>query len=184
MKTRPGYYRHGNVKRATLYTLRQTFCFINAAAAEIARILREAPLVGSNSVFGERVLSSMSDTSEIRIMKDFQPLPAPFFRFDVELRPLPNDPLMLIVRFAQPREARPYLEGEFTWRLTDVQDGQSTACLSEEINTLEALRMVNQPLHGHGIKYFLFFKIGHARLMEDVAGNIARLLETASNYGS
>lgn len=162
-----------------LRTLAQTFRFPGADAAGIARLLATAPLVGEESIFGQRAGRATSDGG-VRRLLGFEPVPVPLLRFDVALRQeaMPTG-LWVLVEFTQPGRRRPYLEGQFVWLLSDIT-GATGAELREEINTPAALEIVDRPLHGHRFSFrrSLFFAGGHRRLVRDVVANIRTLLES------
>ncbi len=157
--------------------LAQSFQFPGASGAQLADILATAPLVGQDSIFGNRKVKSTSTDVGVRRALGFEPAPIPLLRFDVEIRLQDTDSgTLAIVEFDQPQRRRPYLEGQFVWQLEDGPD--TTAVLREEINTPAALGIVNRPLHGSALSFrrWLFFAGGHQRLMKDLANNLRDLL--------
>lgn len=161
-----------------LRTLSQTFAFAGAHVDDVARVLAQAPLVGANSVFGNKKVTSAGSSGEVRRMEGFEPAPLPLLRFDVGFRQEPTDTgVNVVVEFSQPGRKHPYLTGQFVWLLSDGDDG---AILDEEINTPAALAMVDRPLHGHrfSARRWLFFAGGHQRLMAEATTNIRALLST------
>ncbi|MCP3990182.1 MAG: hypothetical protein GY724_13985 [Actinomycetia bacterium] len=157
--------------------LAQSFRFPGASGEQLASILATAPLVGENSIFGDRKVKSTSTDSGVRRAIGFEPAPIPLLRFDVEIRQQDTDSgTLAIVEFDQPQRRRPYLAGQFVWQLEDGPD--TTAVLREEINTSFALGIVSRPLHGSALSFrrWLFFAGGHQRLMKDLASNLRELL--------
>lgn len=157
--------------------LSQTFRFPGASAGQLAGLLATAPLVGNNSIFGDRKVKSTSTNAGVRRAIGFEPAPIPLLRFDVEIRQRDTETGTLVVLdFEQPQQRRPYLTGQFIWQLQDGPD--TTAVLQEDINTETALAIVSRPLHGStpSFRRWLFFTGGHQRLMGDVAGNLRELL--------
>lgn len=156
-----------------LTTLEQQFRFEGAdtTAAAISNVLRTAPLVGETSIFGPRPGQAHSDTGSSRHLSGFSP--APGFRFDVELTEL--DDGEFLVRFSQHDRAVPYLEGDLLWIVTDL-DG--SVLFDEQINTDRALQIVLKPLTGPSpsLRRWLFFRMGHQRVMAQATDNIAALL--------
>lgn len=159
-------------------TLAQSFRFPGASKDRLAEILATAPLVGENSIFGNRKVESTSTDAEVRRAIGFEPAPIPLLRFDVEIRQQVNDSgiTLVVLNFDQPHRRRPYLAGQFVWQLEDEPD--TAAVLREEINTPTALSIVTRPLHGSPMSFrrWLFFAGGHQRLMKDVAANLRDLL--------
>jgi hypothetical protein len=157
--------------------LTQTFRFPGASAEQLAHILATAPLVGDESIFGNRTVKSTSTDGDVRRAVGFEPAPIPLLRFDVAIHQEDtNSGTLVILEFTQPRQRRPYLAGQFVWQL---QDGhEATAVLQEEINTPTALGIVNRPLHGSPLSFrrWLFFTGGHQRLMKEVVDNLRSLL--------
>ncbi len=160
-----------------LRTLSQTFTFAGAHADDVARVLAEAPLVGPNSVFGNKKVTSAGSPGTVRRMEGFEPAPVPLLRFDVGFRQERTDTgVQVIVDFSQPGRKRPYLTGQFVWLLSD---GGVGAILDEEINTPAALGIVDRPLHGRrfSARRWLFFAGGHRRLMAEATTNMRALLD-------
>ena len=160
-------------------TLSQSFRFPGATADELAHVLAEAPLVGEASILGNRVAKSTASEGGVRLVSGFQPAPGPLLRFDVEMRQVRTETgAQVVLEFSQPHRRRPYLAGQFVWLLSNAADGRA-AVLQEEINTPTALAIVDRPLHGHrpSLRRYLFFAVGHKRVMRDVEANIAALLE-------
>lgn len=158
--------------------LTQTFRFREATKDRLAEILATAPLVGENSIFGNRRVGSTSTEAGIRQAIGFEPAPIPLLRFDVKLQQQVTDDLItVILDFEQPGRVRPYLAGQFVWLLSD--EPGPTAVLREEINTPAALSIVEQPLHGSPMSFrrWLFFAGGHQRLMKDATDNLEHLLK-------
>lgn len=159
--------------------LTQSFRFPGASKDRLAEILATAPLVGENSIFGNRKVTSTSTDADVRCAIGFEPAPIPLLRFDVKLRQQVADTnrTSVVLDFDQPGRSRPYLAGQFLWLLTDEPD--TTAVLREEINTPTALGIVDRPLHGSpmSVRRWLFFAGGHQRLMKDVAANLRLLLK-------
>lgn len=165
--------------RSGLRTLAQTFTFPNVTCDELAQVLASAPLVGEGSIFGNRVTKSTKTEGNVRYAHGFQPAPGPLLRFDVVITQSRLEPRVLVtLEFQQPTRKRPYLAGQFVWLLSDATDGTG-AVLREEINTPDALGIVDEPLHGSrfSLRRFLFFAGGHQRLMKDVTANIQTLLD-------
>lgn len=161
---------------AGLRTLSQTFTFAGADVDDVARVLAEAPLVGPNSVFGNKKVKSAAPPGKVRRTEGFEPAPVPLLRFDVELRQEPTDRgVHVLVEFSQPGRKHPYLEGQFVWLLSAGDQG---AILNEEINTPTALDIIDRPLHGRrfSVRRWLFFAGGHKRLMAEATTNIRTLL--------
>lgn len=153
-------------------TLVQTFLFDDGVtAASIGEVLRSAPLVGPDSIFGERPGSEEAARDEVgRRLRGFSPVPG--FRFDVELaEPVEG---VFVASFAQPDLRSPYLEGDAVWIVSDGADG---AVFEEEINTERALTIGSSPLTGpkRSLRRWLFFRVGHSRVMADATRRIAIL---------
>lgn len=163
--------------------LTQTFRFPGASKDRLAEILATAPLLGEDSIFGDRRVRSTSTDTGVRQAIGFEPAPIPLLRFDVKLRQqvTDDDLTTVILDFDQPGRSRPYLTGQFLWLLTD--EPGTTAVLQEEINTPTALNVVDRPLHGAPLSFrrWLFFAGGHQRLMKDVTANLKLLLEPNSS---
>ena len=160
-----------------LRRLSQTFTFDGADVDDVARVLAEEPLVGPNSVFGNKKVKKAGSAGAVRRLEGFEPAPVPLLRFDVELRQEPTDDgVQVLVEFSQPARHRPYLAGQFVWLLSAGGHG---AVLDEEINTPTALEIVDRPLCGHrfSIRRWLFFAGGHQRLMAEATANIRALLD-------
>ena len=159
--------------RQGLTTLEQRFLFAGgeATAAGVAHVLLTAPLIGADSVFGERPGEEGPRTSSSRALRGFSP--APGFRFDVDLAR--QDGGVFVVRFSQPDRGVPYLQGDAVWTVSDESGG---AALHEEINTERALQVSSDPLSGPrpSLRRWLFFRIGHKQVMSRAASNIAALL--------
>jgi hypothetical protein len=162
--------RHVLAKRDAYDTLEQRFRFEaeGATAAAIIGVLLTAPLLGEASVFGSRPGTEGDRTDDARTLKGFSP--APGFRFDVDLTHEGEG--TFIVRFSQPDRAVPYLEGGFVWT---VGDGPSGAVFDEQINTEQAMEMVDTPLGGDraSLRRWLFFRVGHQQVMRGATRNIA-----------
>ncbi|MDH3682133.1 MAG: hypothetical protein OEV40_19540 [Acidimicrobiia bacterium] len=156
--------------------LAQTFRFPGATEKQLAHVLATAPLVGAASIFGKRTVAATTTEADVRKAIGFEPAPMPLLRFDVEMRQQVADSgTLVIVEISQPGRRRPYLAGQFVWQLTDDADA---AVLQEEINTPTALAIVSRPLDGSGpsLRRWLFFVVGHERVMRDVAANLRALL--------
>lgn len=132
-------------------------------------MLRSAPLVGPASVFGERPGDEQQAADGARRLVGFSPVPG--FRFDVELRE--PEPGTFLAAFSQPTRARPYLDGDAVWQLSD----DAGAVFHEEINTDRARAAGGRPLTGArpSLRRWLFFRFGHARVMSGAIGRIAAL---------
>lgn len=156
--------------RAGVHTLEQRWLFEGIDAATLGDILWTKPLLGEGSIFGERTGASAEERDDTRQVRSFSPVPG--FRFDVIMRRA--DPKTLVVRFAQPDRATPYLAGEFVWFLSDVEGG---ALFEEQINTEAAMKLAAEPLSGArtSLRRWLFFRVGHARVMDETLRNIAAL---------
>lgn len=155
-----------------LTILEQTFRFRGDATAGLAAdVLMSAPLTGADSVFGERPGQEGPRTGTSRTVRGFSP--APGFTFDVELRRA--DATTFVVTFTQPDRSTPYLSGDFLWSFRDTADGVE---LHEQINTEEALRVVDRPLTGDGpsLRRWIFFRVGHGQVMAAATRNLAALL--------
>jgi len=164
---------HALGRRRGLTTLEQRFRFMDGGgAAAIAGILLSAPLVGRDSIFGDRPgdEGARSDTS--RTLRKFSP--APRFQFDVDLAQ--QEEGLFLVRFSQPGRDVPYLQGDFVWWVADENGG---AVLDEHINTERALLLVGEPLSGPrpSLRRWLFFRAGHIQVMKNAMSNIALLLD-------
>ncbi len=157
-----------------LATLEQRFAFAGPAASAdaIERVLLTAPLTGPGSIFGERPGTERVGDLPVRSVRDF--VPAPAFRFDVELERL--DTHVILVRFSQPDRRRPYLRGELVWTVADNADG---ATLDEQINTTGCRERGVEPLGGvrPSLRRWLFFRVGHRRVMDTAMANVAALLD-------
>lgn len=153
--------------------LEQRFRFEGGSvdAESIARVLLNAPMIGTGSVFGNRPGREGERTTESRRLHGFSP--APGFRFDVELTRSEGS---FIVRFAQPDRRVAYLRGCALWILSDQVGG---AELDEQVNTERALAAVGEPLGGNrpSFRRRLFFTVGHKRVMVAAMRNVATLLE-------
>lgn len=163
--------------------MRQTFRFASTSARALADLLATAPLVGADSIFGNRSVQSTRTEAGVRHLKGFEPVPVPLFRFDIELRQrLAGSGAIVVLEFSQPELDRPYLAGQFVWELEDGPDG--TAVLREEINTPAALGIVSRPLHGASpsLRRWLFFTGGHQRVMMEVAANLRSLLAAPAGH--
>lgn len=175
--------RHEVGRHAGRTTLAQTFRFENRpgsngviTAVAIGEALRTAPLVGpeeTRSIFGDRPGEEQvgeRDEAGSRRLRGFSP--APGFRFDVDLTE--REPGVFVVSFSQPGMRSPYLEGDAVWLLGDV-DHEVT--FEEEINTERALAAGATPLTGPrpSLRRWLFFRVGHAKVMTDATGRIAGL---------
>ena len=163
--------RHVLAKRQELTTLEQRFRFDAMDASAIVELLLTAPLVGSESIFGDRPGDEGPRTQSTRTLRRFSP--APGFRFDVDLER--RDPGVFRVRFSQPDRDTPYLAGEFSWTITN-HDG--AAMFDEQINTEHAFRVAREPLTGPrpSLRRWLFFRAGHVQVMRLATGNIASLV--------
>lgn len=164
------------VDQPKLRTLTQTLRFPDATVDDLSRVLAEAPLIGPQSIFGERVKGSPTGHGDARAITGFRP--AWGFRFDVAMRQQRSgDGVRVTVDVSQPHRGRPYLDGQFVWLLTDDPDGPA-AVLREEINTPAALALVDRPVSGHrfSLKRYAFFEVGHERVMEDLHQNVNALL--------
>lgn len=154
-------------------TLHQRFRFQGpgVSAAAIADVLATEPMVGERSIFGTRPGREVSGPGRTRGVRGFSP--APGFRFDVDVTEQDGS---LVLRFSQPDRREPYLEGEALWTISDDADG---AVLDEQINTERALEVVTQPLDGprRSLRRWLFFRLGHRRVMAGAMDNIAALLD-------
>lgn len=162
---------HGS--RQGLTTLAQRFVFSGdgLSAAGLASLLMHAPLVGERSVFGNRPgREEPAAGSGSRTVRNFSP--APGFRFDVELTRLEET---ILVRFSQPGRSRPYLQGQLAWILEDVPTG---VALDEQVNTDRAMTLVDEPLSGarSSLRRWLFFRVGHVRVMRGATRNLAALV--------
>ena len=107
---------HEIASHGGLTTLVQHFRFEGASASEVAGVLATAPLVGPDSVFGDRP-GSDGGPGSARRLTGFSPVPG--FRFDVHMVEL--EPGVLRVRFSQPERAAPYLDGDLLWSVVDVE---------------------------------------------------------------
>ncbi len=157
--------------------LAQTFRFPGASAEQLTHVLATAPLIGDESIFGNRTVKSTSTDRDVRRAVGFEPAPIPLLRFDVAIRQQESDTgTLVILEFTQPHRRRPYLAGQFVWQLHDGH--QATAVLQEDINTPTALGIVNRQLHGSPLSFrrWVFFTGGHHRLMKEVADNLRSLL--------
>lgn len=157
--------------------LTQTFRFPDTTASQLAHVMATAPLVGDNSIFGNRTVESTTTDDEVRRAIGFEPAPIPLLRFDVEIRQKSTDKGTLILfELKQPKRRQPYLAGQFIWQL---EDEGSAAVLHEHINTPTALALVDRPVHGSPLSFrrWLFFNGGHERLTNDV---VARLRDLAA----
>lgn len=163
-------------------TLGRTFVFSDGiTASAVAEALRTAPLVGDGSIFGGRLGSEVALGDRGHATRDLCGFSqAPGFRFDVDLAEpsgecggTDRDVPVLVASFSQPDRATPYLAGDAVWF---VSDGLEGARLDEEINT-ERAAVGPQPLAGArpSLRRWLFFRVGHAKVMAEVAERIARL---------
>lgn len=177
--------RHDRGRRGDETSLAQTFEFPDGiTASAISDVLRSAPLVGADSVFGERPgdehgrdgphdsPTRSSSTPSSRRLSGFSP--APGFTFDVDLAE--REPDVFVVSFSQPDRATPYLAGDAVWIVADGP-ASARACLDEEINTERAGSFGADPLTGSrpSLRRWLFFRIGHAQVMRDATTRIASL---------
>lgn len=165
-------------------SLEQQFRFTGdrANADAILDVLLTAPLVGEHSIFGNRPGEEEGTVDRSRRVRGFSP--APGFRFDVELaerdsttvRGASSRGSAVVVRFTQPDRDVPYLEGELLWIVRDQLDGP---VLDEQINTPTVLQDLGAPLGGpkRSLRRWLFFKVGHQRVMRRAVRNIAQILE-------
>lgn len=152
--------------------LAQRFLFEGTVTAEaIGEVLRSSPLVGPDSVFGARSGEEVGSDTATRSLRGFSP--APGFTFDVELTE--RDGLVFIASFSQPGRRTPFLQGDAVWLLSDAANG---AVFEEEINTDRAREHGAAPLTGPrpSLRRWLFFRVGHARVMRDATTRIARLV--------
>lgn len=160
-------------RRQGLTTLEQRFRFggEGANAAAVASVLLTAPLIGGDSVFGERPGEEGPRTDSSRTLGGFSP--APGFRFDVTLAQ--QEMGVFLVRFSQPDRKVPYLQGEVVWIIADEGDG---AAFDEQINTESAFQVANEPLRGPGpsLRRWLFFQVGHKNVMNRATNRIAVLI--------
>lgn len=163
--------RHELGTREGQTTLEQRFHFEGADAEAIAGVLRNAALIGDESVFGNRPGREGDRSGETRSLRGFSP--APGFRFDVDLTGAGDG--TFVIRFSQPDRKAPYLEGAFVWTVVDEPGG---AALDEQINTEPAMEIVDAPLGGGGpsLRRWLFFRVGHRQVMRGATRNIAALL--------
>lgn len=163
------------MRRGGLIVYTQKFRFPGTSAIVVADTLRTGALIGAESIFGERPGARVEDAPATahspagRVIRDFSP--APGFRFDVTLRAV--EPLLFTATFGQPERRVPYLSGSLLWLFEDADDG---AILREDINTERALA------HGPALtgaraslRRWLFFKVGHAKLMDLAVANLGRL---------
>lgn len=99
------------------------------------------------------------------------------FRFDVTVEHGRSEREILIT-FSQPEEPR-YLVGQALWVLRDDPSG---AVLEEEINTARALEAGASPLSGPrpSLRRWMFFRVGHKAVMEEIVRNIASLIPSAT----
>ena len=167
---------HSRRKRDGLDTLEQRFQFTGPAvtAAVLKELLRTAPLVGKGSVFGDRPGVEVEAGEGSRSLRGFSP--APGFRFDVDLTERAGG---FTVNFSQPDRDVPYLQGSFLWLISD--DG-TDAVLDEQINTAQALEVVDEPLGGSrpSLRRWLFFRAGHKQVMNGAVTNLAALVDRAA----
>jgi hypothetical protein len=163
---RVGRARLGTRERS--HTLEQQFRFKGTTADAITHALLNQPLVGDGSVFGNRPGREEPAAGAGRYLRGFSP--APTFRFDVTIRQVA--PNTFVVGFAQPDRPTPYLEGEIVWFLSNDNDD---AIFDEQINTPRALEHATKPLSGtrRSLRRWLFFRMGHKRVMDDAVKNIA-----------
>lgn len=161
--------RHGH--RDGRPTLEQRFRFEGATLERLEAALWSVPMLGPDSVFGKRPGARSHDEDGRRTVHDFSPVPG--FRFDVELQH--RDAHLCVVRFAQPDRTVPFLAGELVWLLSGDDSG---AWLDEEINTPRAQEHGAEPLTGPrpSLRRWLFFRVGHAKVMDLAMGNLGRLL--------
>ena len=173
--------RHEVGRRGGDTTLVQTFRFGGGVtSAAIAGVLRGAPLVGPDSIFGERPGSeehvdatSGSTSGSSRRLSGFSPVPG--FRFDVELSE--PEPGVFMASFSQDDRRTPYLAGDAVWFVNDGPDGRGDAVFEEEINTERAAGVGARPLTGPkpSLRRWLFFRLGHAKVMSGATSQMARL---------
>lgn len=165
-------------RRNGLVTLEQRFRFEGpgVSATAIGDLLLQAPLTGDGSIFGERPGAEGPRSTASRSLRAFSP--APGFRFDVHLER--RDAGLFSVRFAQPDRKVPYLQGVFMW---GIEDGNGGAVFHEQINTVRALEVGGEPVSGPkpSLRRWLFFRMGHERVMAAATTNIAALLAAVSN---
>lgn len=158
-------------KRDGYTTLEQRFRFDGVDATAVTSVLMTAPLVGADSIFGNRPGTEVTHTAQRRSLQGFSPAPAFRFNVDMELR----NQSEFVVRFTQPLRRVPYLQGSFLWTVTDEGDG---AVFDEQMNTARALAVSSEPLGGPrpSLRRWLFFRAGHKQVMANATGNIASLL--------
>ncbi|MDJ0925562.1 MAG: hypothetical protein QNJ77_13470 [Acidimicrobiia bacterium] len=163
---------HSLARHAGQTTLEQRFRFEGpgADAAAIGSVLLNAPLVGGDSIFGDRPGEEAPSTEGQRSLYGFSP--APGFRFDVDIKE--RSPGVFLVRFAQPGRRVPYLAGDLLWT---VADESGAVVFREQINTAETIDAGLQPLAGGkpSLRRWLFFRLGHRQVMIGAMANIARL---------
>ena len=158
-----------------LVVYQQQFRFPGRTADELASALTTAPLIGASSVFGERSGATVVDlpgTDEAPLTRTVHNFPpAPGFRFDVTICPVEDR--LFTVTFAQPDRTSPYLSGVLLWLLEDSDGG---ALLTEDINTERSLEF-GPPVTGTGfsVRRWLFFTVGHKKVMDLAMDNLARL---------
>ncbi len=154
-------------------TLVQRFLFSGdgASATAVAGLLEAAPLVGPASLFGSRPGSEESAATGERRLCGFSPVPG--FRFDVAMRR--HEGNRFLVRISQDERTSPYLEGDLLWRIDDATEG---VVFEEQINTQVALDNDAELLTGapRSLRRWLFFRLGHERVMWDLTANLAALL--------
>ena len=166
--------RHHVGREGDETTLTQRFLFEgDITAGAIGEVLRSSPLVGPDSVFGDRSGEEVESDTTSRRLRGFSP--APGFRFDVELTE--RDGLVFIASFSQPGARTPFLQGDAVWLLSDATNG---AVFDEEINTERAREHGAAPLTGsrRSLRRWLFFRAGHARVMRDATARIAQLVDS------
>jgi hypothetical protein len=151
-------------------TLEQSFRFVGIGCEPLLELMWRVPLIGARSVFGERPGATALDEGGTRKVRGLSP--APTFRFDLSLQRI--EPRAILVGLAQPDRSVAYLAGQLGWFLSDVEGG---AMLEEQIDTACALEVAKQPLGGPqaSLRRWLFFRAGHARVMDLAMGNIASL---------
>lgn len=154
-------------------SLEQEFRFTGDAldVAAVDAVLFGAPLVGERSIFGPRPGTEVAQDECSRQLRGFSPVPG--FRFDVTMTRLGEG--LFRVRFSQPERARPYLEGDAVW---SVRAEPGAVVFDEQINTERALTTGGQPLGGPApsLRRWLFFRMGHERVMATATTNVASLL--------
>ncbi len=154
-----------------LASLEQKFRLSGTTASAVADVMWTRAMIGAASILGEQPRARFETVGEARVVRDFSPVPG--FRFDVALRR--TSPSSFIVRFDQPDRATPYLRGEFLW---SVSDSDGAAIFDEQINTPEARNHITEPLDGPkpSLRRWMFFRAGHAKVMDQALERVAALL--------